>query len=271
MKVLASSLFLAVALALPARADISLSSGTYTQNFDSIGTLLPDGVSVRTGATSSFLGTDSSAAFNTDGINPKPWDSNNSGFHNYAAIDTLPFVDANNPSSGVQQNWSDRALGVHLKGDVSSQSSLGLDPGAAFTFRIVDVNTSSLDFTFSSQLLHDHNLTLPNNWDVRWGAGATPTSFTSVGTFSQNIVGAIDRSFTISGYTPGDSGGLWVQVVAQASGGIGNNDSRHTFAIDDLRITAVPEPSSVALLGITGLGFGLVRRFRRGRRNLPRA
>ena len=157
-KVVASSLFLAVALALPARADISLSSGTYTQNFDSIGTLLPDGVSVRTGATNSFLGTDSSAAFNTDGINPKPWDSNNSGFHNYAAIDTLPFVDANNPSSGVQQNWSDRALGVHLKGDVSSQSSLGLDPGAAFTFRIVDVNTSSLDFTFSSQLLHDHNL-----------------------------------------------------------------------------------------------------------------
>ncbi|MCU0717443.1 MAG: PEP-CTERM sorting domain-containing protein [Pirellula sp.] len=55
--------------------------------------------------------------------------------------------------------------------------------------------------------------------------------------------------------------------MAQASGGTGNNDSRHTFAIDDLRITAVPEPSSVALLGIAGLGFGLARHFRRGRSN----
>ncbi|WP_205855229.1 PEP-CTERM sorting domain-containing protein [Pirellula sp. SH-Sr6A] len=86
-----------------------------------------------------------------------------------------------------------------------------------------------------------------------------------MGTFSQDVVGAIDRSFTISVYTPGDSGGLWVQVVAQASGGIGNNDSRHTFAIDDLRITAVPEPNSVALLGIAGIGIGIVRRVRRGR------
>lgn len=247
MRIFFATLLLIGFSAIPSRADISLSSGSYTQNFDSIGTALPTGVSVFQSATSISLGT--GATYQSA---PKPWNSNDAGFHNYAANDQTITGDAN--------LWPDRALGVHIKGD-----TVGLDPGAAFTFRIVDVNTSAFDFTFGSQLLHDHNLSLPNSWEVRWGAGATPTSFTQVGTFSQAALGAIDRSFTISGYTPGDAGGLWVQVVAQASGGTGNNDSRHTFAIDDLRITAVPEPSSVALLGIAGLGFGLARRFRRGR------
>lgn len=47
----------AAAAARPSAADITLSGTQYFQNFDGIGTALPSGVTVSTGATASSLGT----------------------------------------------------------------------------------------------------------------------------------------------------------------------------------------------------------------------
>jgi hypothetical protein len=256
MRVFQLSFLLIGILAAHAKADINLVGGSYSQDFNSIGDGLPIGVTVRTNATSSSLGTTSS--FQTG---KKNWNSNDSGFHNYAANDSI----ALGSNSDVQNGSRDRALGVHIKGD-SSGATLGLDPGAAFTFRFTNtLGASAFNFSFSSQLLHDHNLALPNQWNVRWAGGDAPVSFTSIDTFSQSAIGSQNRSYQLSGAFANSAEVRWIQIVAEPSGGTSNGGDRHSFAIDKLSLSAVPEPGALALLGFVGFGLGTLKKFRSSR------
>jgi hypothetical protein len=59
---------------------ISLATSPYFQNFDAIGTALPTGVTVKTGATVSALGND--ATFSTAKVS---WSSTTGAFKNFAS------------------------------------------------------------------------------------------------------------------------------------------------------------------------------------------
>jgi hypothetical protein len=102
-------------------------------------------------------------------------------------------------------------------------------------------------------------------WSVQYGIGASPSSFTTLATFSDpGIFGS--TTLTIPGATLGaaldNQAQAWFRVVAlAASTGSGSRDS---FAIDNFAITAVPEPTT-ALLGAFGI-LGILRRRRESSR-----
>ncbi|MDE3125696.1 MAG: hypothetical protein KGK14_09300, partial [Bacteroidota bacterium] len=100
-------------------AQVFLGTSPFTQNFDTIGSGLPNGFTVRTGATNTALGTPV-ASFNTATTS---WFSTSGRFGNYASATGLV---PSTPAS-TQGTIANRALGVRQTG------SFG-DPGAAFVF-----------------------------------------------------------------------------------------------------------------------------------------
>ena len=64
-------------------AQVTLGTSPYTENFDGIGTALPTGWTVRTGATASALGTSQSLTIATTA-----WNSTTGNFHNSASADS---------------------------------------------------------------------------------------------------------------------------------------------------------------------------------------
>ena len=99
-------------------------------------------------------------------------------------------------------------------------------------------------------------------WTLAFGIGATPTSFTSLGTYiDPGVFGSTTTTFTASdfGTNLNNLAIAWFRISAlTASTGSGNRDS---FAIDNFAITAIPEPDAAALLGVLGM-FGILRRRR---------
>src|SRR5215207_7655421 len=69
---------------LPADAQLSLSGTSYTESFDTLGSGIPTGWTVRTGATSSGLGTAT-----TLGTGPNTWGDTAGAFKNLASATGL--------------------------------------------------------------------------------------------------------------------------------------------------------------------------------------
>jgi|LakMenEpi03Aug12_release.lakeMendotaPanAssembly.Ray.scaffolds.fasta_scaffold183073_3 hypothetical protein len=113
-------------------ATISLSAGTYTENFNSITTTAPSGWDVRTSASSKTLGTVGSYTATIGTVTA--WNDTTSGFKNFASSNSLTSA----ASSAAQNATTDRALGLRQSG------SFG-DPGASLNF-----NFSSSSLTVSS-------------------------------------------------------------------------------------------------------------------------
>jgi hypothetical protein len=93
----------------------------YVETFDGIGSGLPSGWTVNTGATASSLGTP--VSFSTASI---PWGNTSGAFKNFASANNAGF-NASTPDA-TQNSAPDRALGIRQTG------SFG-DPGAAFTYQ----------------------------------------------------------------------------------------------------------------------------------------
>lgn len=241
MKKIIISLLSAAALSLSlAQAQVVL-TGNYTQDFNLIGSGLPTGWSVRTGANATLLGTDvTSTNFNS---NHTSWNTTTGQFANYASYGGLD-----------NSSESNRALGIR------QTASFG-DPGASFNFYF-NTATNNLQVTqIQIDLMILSNQTRSTTWTIQYGIGATPSSFTDLGTYSDP--GSVSRTtFT---FTTGNFGtnldnqsDVWFRVVALSSStGSGNRD---TFAIDNFSITAIPEPTTWALLSLGGTAFVLFRR-----------
>ncbi len=145
---------------------ITLSSSPYTQNFDGIGTELPNGWTVRTGDSATVLGVEQ--AFNNTATS---WGNTAGRFKNFASANGL-----NSSSSTEDQGSSpNRSLGIRQSGTVG-------DPGAAFVIKLANTTTfENFVLSFKLQSLWE-NITRETIWNVDYGIGENPTAFTTLTT-----------------------------------------------------------------------------------------
>lgn len=215
-----------------AEAQVTLTGTSYTQNFDGISSGLPTGWTVRTGATSSALGTP--AAVSATVTTATSWATTSGNFRNVASADGL----LSSATSTDQSNSTDRALGVRQTG------SFG-DAGAAFVLQLantVGYNNFTLSFKLQSLDIAPSSPISANprqvTWTVDYGVGTTPTSFTTITTGTTNASSfnnnTVNVSVPISGLA-NQSDNVWIRIVAlSASSGSGN---RPTSGIDDFTLS----------------------------------
>ena len=251
LSVLTAGLILAVANT--AQAALMLSGGSYSQNFDSIGTALPAEWTANTGASVSAPGTAQTFA-----TAQNTWGNTGGDFKNVASSDGL----TSGSSTTAQGNSTDRAFGIR------QTESFG-DPGAAFVLAI-DNTTGYGSFAFSIKLQMLNVQDRSTTWTIDYRVGNSG-NFTALGTYTDP---GIFGSTTISSAGLGADLSSWNNQgstiyfrIAALSASTGSNN-RDTFAIDDfdMTFTAVPEPATWAGLIFGGLfcGTQFIRRYRAG-------
>ena len=216
---------------------INLATSPYIQNFNGIGTGLPTGITVRTGATAALIGTE--AAFTTA---PTAWNNTGGGFKNFAS--------GNNDQGVTQSTATDRAVGVR---QVS-----GTDPGAGFVFQIANTSGKinfTLDFNLQSLDATSPRIT---TWRVDYGFGTNPCSFivptttgnltTGGNTFSNSPV-HVDFGNALDN----QSGVITIRIVSlTGSSGSGN---RPTTGIDDFTLNWEDPAAKTFSLNTTAINF----------------
>jgi hypothetical protein len=218
---------------------INLATSPYIQNFNGIGTGLPAGVTVRTGATASSIGTE--ALFATA---PATWNSTGGGFKNFAS--------GNNDQGVTQSTATDRAIGI--------RQVTATDPGAGFVFQIANTSGKinfTLDFNLQSLDASSPRIT---TWRVDYGFGTNPSSFivpTTTGTittggnnFSNNPV-HVDFGNALDN----QSGIVTIRILSlTGSSGSGN---RASTGIDDFTLTWEDPAAKTFSLNATAINFPL--------------
>lgn len=241
----------------PAHAAIVTLTGTsYVQSFDSLGTgtgtaILPAGWDVRTAATGTSLGATGAA------VVKQTWADNAKGFLNVASATLL----SSTSTTAVQGGSTNRALGVRLADDFG-------EPGAAFSFQFDSRGLSLQSGSLSMMMLDVEGRS--STWSIQYGLGTSPTSFGTIGTWGDpggwgTTLFAFDAA-SLAAMSYRES--VWLRVVTL--GGSTGTGSRDTIAIDDVRISFVPEPGPGILLatGLPATGMAvLLRRLRTGRRS----
>ena len=200
------------------------STSPFLLNFNGIGTGLPAGVNVFTGATSTGFG---NAGTYTSAVGL--WTATGAGFKNFASATGLTVT----ADQATQDAATDRALGVR------QTSSVGYDPGASFVFQIDNTTgKTNVQLQFLLQSL-DNTIGRTTTWTVDYGLGDTPASFTAAtatgtlvtsGSFTNNTInvnfgGAIDNK----------SQKVWIRISALS--GTTGSGSRPSTAVDDFKIT----------------------------------
>lgn len=231
-----------VCIANLTNAALSLSGTSYSQSFDSIGSGLPAGWSVNTGASDSSLGVAGATYTATPGTSTS-WGNISGAFKNVASAGL-----GSGAAVADQTAAADRALGVRQTGTFG-------DPGAAFTLELE--NTAGLNgFSLSIDMQMLSVQGRSTTWSVQYGLGTAPTSFTTLGTYSDpGVFGSATVTYdstALSGIN-NQSGEVWFRVVALSAAT--GADNRDTFAIDDFSLSYVPEPTTWALIAF-GTMFG---------------
>jgi len=222
----------ALAFAVTAPGQVSLSGTNYTQNFNGIDSGLPAGWSVRTGATTTNLGT--AATFNTAKVS---WATGTGQFPNYASTFNENTNVLSTATSTEQSGITNRCPGIR------QTASFG-NPGAAFVFQAQNTIGFS-NFTFSIDLnmlsVQGHSTT----WTIEYAVSNTPASFTTLGIYPDPVAfGTTSNYFTLGPDADNQSENLWIRVVAlTASTGSGSRDS---FGIDNFSLN-YQGPSTVTI------------------------
>jgi hypothetical protein len=227
----------------------TLITSDYTQNFDSIGSGLPTDWSARLSANATSLGTVSTNYTATAGTNTA-WANTTGAFKNFASTAGL----TSTSNSTEQANSLNRSLGLRPTG------SFG-DVGASLNFNFSTTGTQIASISLNALMLSTD--TRSQTWSLQYGIGASPTSFTTLGTWADpGAWGSTTLSYnrTDFGAALDDQSNVWFRFVGlSASTGTGSRDS---MGIDDFGITVVPEPTTWALIGL-GTAFVLWRMRRR--------
>ena len=218
---------------------INLAASPYAQNFNRIGTGLPTGITVRTGASATAIGTE--AAFATA---PATWNSTGGGFKNFAS--------GNNDQGVTQNTATDRAVGV--------RQVAATDPGAGFVFQIANTSGKinfTLDFNLQSLDASSPRIT---TWRIDYGFGINPSSFivptttgtltTGGSTFSNNPI-HVDFGNALDN----QSGVITIRIVTlTGSSGSGN---RATSGVDDFTLIWEDPAAKTFSLDATAISFPL--------------
>ena len=219
--------------AAPAQAQTAVTLGTspYTENFDNLGTALPAGFGVYTNATATSLGTATTVT-----LAPTAWNNTGGGYKNYASATAL----GAGAATTAQTAATNRALGIRQTGGFGDGTSTATPATAGASFDFLLANTSSKSDFQLSYKLQSLDETSPRiaSWQVSYGFGASPTTFTNVGTigttgdmtFSNNTI-AVDFAQALDD----KAGPVWIRITAlNPTTGSGN---RPTSAIDDFSLT----------------------------------
>ena len=219
-----SSLFLLTFVAYyNSYGQITLNSSPFIEDFNSIASGLPTGVTVKSSATATTFGADA-----TLNPNASAWNVASSGFRNSASATGLTAT----ADIAAQAAVSNRALAVRQTG------SFG-DPGASFVFQIANTNNrTAFNLNFKLQSLDNAS---PRNaiWTVEYAFGDAPTSFiNSNATGVLTVGGSAFSNNTISvnfGNALDNKAKVWIRIsTLTASTGSGN---RPTTAIDDFNLS----------------------------------
>jgi len=229
MKKIYAILTVLTAFLMQTKAQVTLTTSPYTENFNSLGTAgLPSGFTVKNLATAIALGTDTTL---NSGVTP-PWRAFTKGFKNFASSNTVtdPGTD-----STTQAASADRALGVRQTGAFG-------DSGAAFVFQITNtLAKKNLQLNFKLQSL-DSSSPRVTVWTVDYGIGTNPTSFTPI-TTSPAVLNTGGRQVFTNTSVSADFGNaldnindkVWIRVVTlKRTTGSGN---RASTAIDDWNLS----------------------------------
>jgi hypothetical protein len=222
---------------VPLQAQVTLSGTNYTQNFNTLGSGLPPGWSVRTNATATSLGT--AAAFNPAAVS---WNTATGQFANGASTtNNLGAAAGSTDSAAVQSEFTNRCL--LLRQQVSSPC-FG-NPGGAFVFQITNT-TGFSNLTFSVDLNLLSAQTRSTTWTIDYAVGAAPTAFTGLGTFSDpGIFGSTTQTYSLGADANDQTNNVWIRIVALAAA-TGTSGSCDTFGLDNF-ILNYCGPSGLAL------------------------
>lgn len=257
---------------------VAFSGGTYTQTFDGLPAPVFNGTTYTPGV---YAGT-------TDGpysLSDTSWSTTSfttTGMTGWQIYDTI----AGGTAAGLNSNYGQgsAAAAISYGSDGSSERALGALAGStrAMAFGVVFQNTSgmlidsvTLAFEVEQWRLGRNNLGT-DTLSFEYAVGAVPNiasaSFTPNATFNaisqitSGTVGALNGNSNATGvsgsislaWNPGDYLVLrWVDINDLAG-----ND--HGVAIDNFSLTAIPEPSTYALLaGALALGWVAYRRRQR--------
>ncbi|MBO9672187.1 MAG: gliding motility-associated C-terminal domain-containing protein [Sphingobacteriaceae bacterium] len=228
-------------------AQVTLTTSPYVENFDGIGTALPDGFTLRTTATTTSLGV-VATYINTPG-STTAWNSTGGTFKNFAS-GSIGLTAA----TAAQTAATNRALGI--------RQVAASDSGVGFAFQLSNTTgKTAFKLSFDLQSL-DASSPRTTTWRVDYGFGASPTVFTSATTTgilttggSTNGINTINADFGTA--LDNNVGPVWIRIVAiGATTGSGN---RPSTAIDNfsLSFTSGGGPSTPALTASpTSLAFG---------------
>lgn len=235
----AATLLIIAGLGYGMAATYVLTGDEYTQTFDGVGTALPEGFAVWTGASDAGLG--NGANFN---LNAAAWNASTGQFANFASADGLTAT----TSTADQAAATDRVIGVRQTG------SFG-DPGAGISFNF-DASAATFSGTDTALALTLQMLSVQTRstvWSIQYGIGSSPSSFTTLGTYSDpGVFGATMLTFTgddlaaFSGLS-----NVYLRIVAL--GVTSGSGSRDTIALDDLTLSytaiAAPPPTGYFWIG----------------------
>lgn len=247
-------LFAFTAITLSAGAQITLSSPSYSENFNNLGSGLPSGWTVYSAATSSNAG--SIATFSSsvnygvyadtvsNGAACKP-NIVAGGFKNYPSANN---TGAKTATCDNQKLFTDRALGVRQVSQTNSTNP-NLEPGAAFVLKLANTGgVSNLNLAFKLQSL-DSTCPRVATWSVDYAVGASPTAFTpatTVGTMTTGGGVFSNNNITVNFGSALDNKAtnVWIRIVVlSATTGSGN---RPSTAIDDVNLTWTGTPVAVS-------------------------
>lgn len=233
-----AALSLAALLSTEAKAQLTLTGTSYTQDFNNIAGGLPLGWTVRTGATATILGTDVTATkyIGTVGIGTE-WAATSGTFKNAASATAFPFFASG--TTTLQASETNRSLAVRQVGPTNA-SFPNSDSGAAFVLQIANTTgLTNFNLSFKLQSL-DSASTRVTTWKVDYGFGSTPASFTpatATGTVTTggNTYGNHTVSVNFGTSLDNQAGPVFIRIVALTSST--GTLNRATTGIDDYSLT----------------------------------
>ena len=223
---------------------LTLSGTNYFQNFDSITTSgLPPEWSVREGnLTTTSLG--NLVAFNVDS-GTDTWALTGGKFYDLASVTNNGTNFTGTESSAIQTAATNRCVAVRVTaafGDTNNTSG----GGVAFVMEMANT-TGFGNFNLALDFLLLNPQTRSNIWTVEYGFGSTPSSFTSVGSYTAlttaegGVFGSTHKIFSFGGALDNQPGPVWIRIADDTvitppllSGGSG---SRPMVGIDNFALS----------------------------------